>query len=51
MKLLTPIEIQSSVDQTGDHAKNPTEIQSSDGKRKQSDQSENGTVSKYCSLS
>ena len=28
----------------------PTEIQSSGGKRKQSDQSEDGTVSKYCRL-
>ena len=43
-----PTEIQSSGGQRGDHVNNPIEIQSSGGKRKQSNQSVDGAVSKYC---
>ena len=41
-------EIQSSAGQRRGYVNNPIEIQSKGGKRKQSDQSEDGTVSKYC---
>ena len=46
-EITDPTEIQSSGGQTGDH--NPTDkIPSSGSKRKESIQSEDGTVSKYC---
>ena len=48
INITDPTEIQSSGGQRGDHANNPTEIQSSGGKKKQSDQSEDGTVAKHC---
>ena len=47
-EITDPTEIQLSGGQRGDHVDNPTQIQSSVGKRKQSIQSEDGAVSKYC---
>ena len=46
--ITNPTEIQSSGGQRGDHVNNLTAIRASSGKRKQSDQSKDGTVCKYC---
>ena len=49
-EITDPIEIQSSGGQRGDHINHLNEIQSRGDKRKQPDQSEDGSASKYCRL-